>query len=344
MHKPLVCVVFSLLAYAGQAQTLAPDRYPPRFPSGAIWYQDISQVTPDSNSAAMISASGTWGPGSTEFQIDFSMHVVYSSWGSITDEPLVESNGYYLPDCDTGLIVPLPATGAIEGETGYTCSGGDCHLFVVDGDSLFESFHSNVNSSGLNSQCLALWHLNLVYPQNGRGNGCTSADAAGFPMAPLIFNPDEVYAAMQVSNGDLGHAIRFILPNSEMRTSSYVFPASHYGGPSGSSSMIPYGARLRLKSTFPMSSYNSAAQVILRSLQKYGMFLADGGNIPLTADDGMFTTHQWSDADIDIDSHSLFGVTLGDFDVMPIGTVQTSDSCTRNGFGDDVIFADGFNW
>ena len=338
-----------LFAFAcvGNAQT-PPSRTPPRFPAGAIWNQDISTLSPDPNSAAMIASSVAWGTdaaGSTRFQIDFSMHVLYSSWGNVTEQPLVEESDYYLPDCDTGYPVPLPAIGAIEGSSNYTCDyeNNDCHLFVVQGDNLFESYATTVDQAGLHSQCLVKWHLNLVYPAQGRGDGCTSADAAGFPMAPLIFNPDEVYAAMQGS-GTLGHAIRFILHNSRIRAGYYVHPASHIGAPGGPASAIPYGARLRLKSGFDLSAYNPAAQVILNTLKHYGMFLSDGGNIPLTADDGMFTTHQWAEPDLAIDSHSLYGVSLNDFEVMPIGTPVAMDGCTRDNFGDDVIFAYGFDW
>jgi serine/threonine-protein kinase len=339
---PLALYVLATLV---QAQT-PPPRDVPRFPAGAVWYQDISALTPDPNSATMTAASIGWGTGTTAFQIDFSMHRVYASWGGVTQQPLVQEQGYYLPDCDTGYGVPVPSIGAIEGSTDYTCdyANNDCHLFIVAGDTLYESFATSIDTSGLNSLCLVKWHLNLVYPPDGRGDGCTSADAAGFPMAPLIFSPDEVYAAMQVTNGDLGHAIRFVLPNPRMRANSFVHPASHYGGPSGPANAIPYGARLRLRANFDISGYNAAAQVILRTLKKYGMFLSDGGSVPLTADDGLFTVHQWTDPDIAIDSHSLFGVALGDFDVMPLGTVYTVSDCTRNGFGDDVIFADGYNW
>ena len=333
-----------LLAHAALASP--PARLVPRFPPAAIWNQDISAAAPDADSSTMINASIGWGTGSsgnTKFQIDFSMHVVFSSWGNTTSQPLVQRDGYYLPDCDTGLSVPLPATGAIEGSGDYSCSGGDCHLLVVNGDALYESWLSNVNSDGIQSQCMVTWHLNRVYPADGRGEQCTSADAAGFPIAPLLFNPDEVYAAMQVPNGDLGHAIRFILPNTRMRAGRYVHPASHAGGPSGPANAIPYGARLRLASSFNITGYNAAAQVILRTLKRYGMFLADGGSIPLTADDGLFTTNQWTDPGIDLDSHSLFGVSLDDFEVMPIGTpIVLTNDCVRN--PDDTIYADGFNW
>ena len=313
----------------------------PRFPPGAIWNQDISAQSADPNSAKMIAASVGWGTGATQFQLDFSMHTLYDAGQSTTPTALVKEPGYYLPDCDTGLSVPLPAVGAIEGSSNYRCdiANNDCHLFVVDGNMLYESYQTMVDTSGLHSLCLVKWRLDLVYPQNGRGDGCTSADAAGFPMAPLIFGPDEVYAAMQGS-GDLGHAIRFILPNSRMRRGAYVYPASHNGAPGSSSpDAIPYGAHLRLQAGFNISAYNPAAQVILRTLKKYGMFLSDGGSVPLTADDGMFSAHKWTDANINVDSHSLFGVALGNFEVMPLGSVIAYDNsspaaeCVRNNVG-----------
>lgn len=342
----LVLLLFAV--HGAQAQT-PRLRYPPRFPAGAIWYQDISGVTRDTNSVAMTAASVGWGFGATRFDIDLSMRVTYASWGGITQQSLVQESGYYLPDCDTGYSVPVPAIGAIEGSTNYACdyANNDCHLFVVDGDTLFESYQTTIDGNGLNSECLVKWHLNFVYPPEGRGDGCTSADAAGFPMAPLIFSADDVYAAMQVANGDLGHAIRFILPNSRMRAGSYVHPASHYGGPTGPSSAIPYGARLRLHAGFDISTYSPAAQVILRTLKKYGMFLADGGSVPLTGASDQFTTKKWADLGftvIDSGSQDLDGVQLSDFDVMPLGTVYATQDCVRNGFGDDVIFSDGFNW
>lgn len=345
--RAITATLSFVFACAGAAQT-PPSRAVPHFPAAAIWNQDISTLTPDPASAAMLIGSVAWGTdaaGSTKFQIDFSMHVLYSSWGNVSSQPLVQESGYFLPDCDTGYPVPLPAIGAIEGSANYTCDYGanDCHLYVVQGDTLFESYLSSVDGAGLHSGCLVKWHLNLVYPPQGRGDGCTSADAAGFPMAPLIFNPDEVYAAMQ-GGSTLGHALRFIMSNGRIRAGYYVHPASHLGAPTGSASAIPYGARLRLKPGFNVAAYNPAAQVILTTLKKYGMFLSDGGHIPLTADDGLFTTHQWADPDLAIDSSSLFGVSLNDFEVMPIGTPIAISDCVRSNYGDDVIFSDGFNW
>lgn len=347
-----------LLAQTPQPQ---PLREHVHFAPGAIWTQDISGVTADANSATMTSASVGWGTGGTSFQMDFSMHLLYVSWAGYSTAPLVKNPGYYNTDCESGFAFPLPpetTAGAVEGVSDYSsCDYGndDCHLSVVLGNTLYESYQTGVDGSGLHSTCVMRWHLNLDYPADGRGEGCTSTDAAGFPIGTMLFSPDDVDAAAHATNGDLGHALRFTLPNNRMRAASYVHPASHNGSPSSpNANAIPYGARLRLKATFAsgktVSSFssNENVRVILRTLQKYGMFLSDGGSVPLIADDGMFSTKSWDD--LAVDSHALFGIALGDFDVMPLGTVihydnnDDSAECVRNHFGEDVIFSDGYNW
>jgi hypothetical protein len=55
-----------------------------------------------------------------------------------------------------------------------------------------------------------VWDLTKTYPDGMRGDQCTSADAAGFPIAGLLPTADEVAA------GTVAHALRFILPNARM--------------------------------------------------------------------------------------------------------------------------------
>ena len=111
-----------------------------------------------------------------------------------------------------------------------TTNRDDCHLLVVWGNELYESYHSNVTGNGLQSQCALRWDLTRVYPPDGRGEQCTSADAAGFPVRALLFNADEIYDAIQ-AQGDIGHAIRFILPNDRMKAGEYVHPGNARGRP-----------------------------------------------------------------------------------------------------------------
>lgn len=323
---------------------------PPRFPDGAVWNQDIRGQRPHHRSATMIATLAQLGGfGFGRMQIDFSLHVVPAPAGapmrSIVGFPT--ANEYYAPDCEAiGSTMPVPVDAAIEGQPGLVCdnNNGDCHLLVVQGDRLYEAYRANAfGGSGLQAQCLVVWKLDWLYAADNRGDHCTSADAAGFPIAPLLFNADEVHAAMQVPDGDLGHAIRFILPNARMasrpgssqRVRVYVRPASHAGGPSGPETSVPYGSRLRLRAGFPVAQYPAAAQVILRTLQRYGMLLADGGNIALTAESDRYTTHRWADLGINsrVFDQAVPGapVRVQDFEVMNTGPqiVETYD-CVRN--------------
>jgi hypothetical protein len=339
-------IAYCTLLTTALATTPAAANPPPRFPAGAVWNQDISLAPLNPNSATQISTLNSLGGfGYGRMQIDFGMQIVNAPAGSPLRSILgYPSNAeYYAPDCDAvGTTMPVPTNGAIEASTGLACDNAneDCHLLVTQGNMLYEAYRANASgASGMQSQCLASWHLDAVYPASNRGDHCTGADAAGFPIAPLLFNADEVYAAMQVANGDLGHAIRFILPNARMATENgqkvYVRPASHAGGPSGPSGTVAYGSRLRLRANFPVNLYSPAAQVILRTMQRYGIVLADGGNIALTAESDLFTTHRWTELGIDSRTfdQQVTGapVKVTDFAVIDTGPriVETYD-CVRN--------------
>lgn len=337
----------------------------PRVHPGSPWYQRIDQAAVHPNSGTMISTlAGLGGFGNNRMQIDFSMYVLYATAGTPT-QPVIEipsanpDDDYYLPDCEAlGTPVPLPAGGAIEGQAGYSCDvfGNDCHLLVVSGNEIFEVYRANVTAQGVHSQCLARWRMDALYPATGRGEHCTSADAAGFPIAPLLFNADEVAAAAAQPDGDLGHAIRFILPNPRMASDIalggvsgrlYVRPGTHAGAPSGPAASVPYGARLRLRSDFPMTGYNAAAQVILRTMQRYGIVLADGGTVALNAESDRYTTNTWASLGI---GSRVFDQTPGaqkvfvsDFAVLDTGPrIAETYNCVRSEPAVDALFANGF--
>jgi serine/threonine-protein kinase len=367
----------------------------PKFPSNAVWSRDVSAPSlkhPNSdNMITHLSSLGGWGTGATNFKIDFSFYVLHADNGIATTPvtPLGGADSYYYPDCGDfpphspllGPVpqpIPLPPGGGIEG-TGpanyppdpnppsYSCdnNNNDCHMLIVQGNTLFESGNANVTGGQVQSECALTWDLTKVYPPQGRGNQCTSTDAAGFPVAPLLFNADEMYAAEQIANGDLGHAIRFILPNSRMAKGVFVHPATHAGAPSDTNAnAIPYGSRLRLKSTFSVAGFtagnhadggasaDAAARVILRTLQKYGMVLADGGSVPLTAEWDWYTTHKWSEFGMDRDTQAgdqlLYGIAVTDFEVVYTGpTIALTYDCDSNGnhmTPADFIFIDGFDY
>jgi serine/threonine-protein kinase len=292
-----------------------------------------------------------------DFQIDWGMYVLHAN-ASTPTRPIVaypDVGSYYDPDCDAiGSPFPVPATGGIEATDPPSLAfcdadNEDCHLLVANDTSkvLYESYATeSADSTGVHSICGLRWDLTKAYPRYGRGEHCTSADGAGFPIAPLLFNADDVWAAAQV-HGDLGHAIRFILGNNRMANDKYVHPASHgtLATSDNNANAVPYGSRLKLKLSFDVNAFstNESVRVILRTLQKYGMFLSDGGGVPLTAESDAFTTHKWDDADIGIDSHSLFGIRPTDFDVVEAGDPMTvTYDCVRT--PDDFIYIDSFDF
>jgi hypothetical protein len=299
----------------------------PYFPPGSIWTQDISHapLDPDSDTIiATLTEEGGWGRG--RMQVDFSMRVLHADahTRSVRFRFAQASHG---ADADVVSSVPLPDRGGIEGQPGYECPGleNDCHLIVVDRDhgKLYESFHANYSKGTLTGIGMVMWDLNRVYPPSGRGDQCSSADAAGFPIAPLLFNADELAA------GSINHAIRFVVPNPRIRANVFVHPATHAGGPRGLATAPAMGAHFRLRSSYDLSQLTPAARVVARAMQKYGMFLSDSGNIALTAQSDQDTAAKY--ADVGFGPHDLQALQVDDFEVVDGGKpIPLTYACVRN--------------
>jgi serine/threonine-protein kinase len=353
----------SALGALGLTMQASADVHLPKFPPGAVWNRDISAAPLNANSADMISTlTGLGGFGGGKFQIDFSIVVVHAPDGAVPTKTVIAGqfgSDYYSPDCDApGIAFPIPAQGMIEGSptNDYSCDNqnNDCHLLVVQGSTLWEAYAANVTGPSLETICALHWDLAKVYPPEGRGEQCTSVDGAGFPVAPLLFSADDVYAATQVTNGDLGHAIRFVLPNARIAAAKYVHPGTHgtkppngASGPTGPSGTIPYASRLRLRGNFNLDNYNPAAQVILRTMQRYGIVLSDGGTIALTAEDDRYNTHSWASLGIDSQvfnpGHGNPAVFASDFAVVETGAQKdVTYDCVRT--PDDFIYIDRFDY
>ena len=296
------------------------------FPSTAPWYTDITNAPKDAQSDKAIAAlqsKGGWGNG--KMQIDFSITVQHGD-ANTPMRTFVKTGDFYSPDCDF-VPMPVPVGGSLEGENGYACTGdGDCHLIVIlDAQKkLYEMWRADIEGNTFNGGCVAVWDLTKDYVPHGRGEGCTSADAGGFPMTALLFTADEVAA------GAINHAIRFILPNDRIGKQGYVHPATHATTASASTTAPnspPYGARLRLRADYPVDSLPSAgAKVVARAMQKYGMILSDGGNIALTAASDKYTTHKWSGL---LGPTDLAALKTTDFVMVDGGTRIPLNDCVR---------------
>lgn len=291
-----------------------------------FFQRDVSGEPASPQSAAMIASlrqAGGWGNGD-RFQIDFSIEVLQAD-GSTPRRSFNPTGDFYDPDCD-GVAMPVPVGGALEGESGYACEGdGDCHLIVhaPSENRLYEMWRADIRGNTFNGGCLAVWETDRTYGELLRGDQCTSADAAGFPIAPLLFSADEIAA------GSIDHAIRFILPNNRVRASRYVRPATHGTRTTGDANAPPYGVHFRLRADYPLENLpNEAARVVARALQRYGMYHADGGNIALTAQSDRFTTAKW--ADVGLAPRDLVALQVEDFEVIDHGApIEVTFDCVR---------------
>ena len=291
------------------------------------WTKDVGALDPSPDSARIIEwldQNGGWGAG--EMRIDFSLSVLAAD-ASTEMRDFWPTEDFYEPDCDH-VPFPLPAGGALEGEEGYDCTqDGDCHLLVVHEAErkLYEMWRAHIDGGGFSGGCAAVWDLTRKYPETLRGEGCTSADAGGLPISAMVFSPEEVLA------GHIDHAVRFVLPNDRIRESVYVRPATHSTfATSGGPDAPPYGTRLRLRADFPLESLPSdGARVIAEALQRYGMILADGGAITLTAETDRLSPVTWSE--LGVDSFSLASIQVTDMEVVDMGDpIEWTGECIRN--------------
>tara|TARA_B110001454_G_scaffold219199_1_gene251705 strand:+ start:8263 stop:9516 length:1254 start_codon:yes stop_codon:yes gene_type:complete len=278
-------------------------------------------------------ARGGWG-NSNIFQVDFSIDVLETTANHSTFYDFDTSASW--TDSDTLTRVPSPPSGShagFESSSGAVCDGGDCHYLVLDKSNkkLYEFYRATVNGNTLSNAGdggAVVWPFEKTWTESIRGDVCTSADAGGFSIGAMLFSAEEIKA------GAINHAIRFILPNNRIAYRTYVRPATHTTGntsgwapaptsdltesPFADSSLepgLPYGTRLRLKSSFDISTLSASAQVVARALKKYGMILADGGNIALTAKSDLNSPVKYSD--LGFNARSLASLKVTDFEVSP---------------------------
>jgi hypothetical protein len=150
------------------------------------------------------STSATARGNDNVLQTDFAIPIFFAD----ADSPRMEV-------VEVPAEMPVPADAYIEGSEDFSCDVAqeDCHLLVVDRDEgkLYELYQANEVGEQMTAGGFFVWDLNKEYPDTLRGSQCTSADAAGFPIAAMTPTADEV------ASGELSHALRFILPNDRMK-------------------------------------------------------------------------------------------------------------------------------
>ena len=271
-----------------QAQVM-PDYSGPLFPANHALNMPIDSLPVHPNSDNYINTIGK----------DVAIHPDFGTYyeGKPIGIPynLVGVSQFFAPivfeyESDPGPY-PIPSDPLIEGLNNYTEDlDGDRHLIVIDtiNFKLYETWYtwppghsmsepnnwetfppSNPSAWWAGSDAIFDLTSNRLRP-----DGWTSADAAGLPIFPLLIRYDEVERALK-SDSVIHHAIRFTVQKTQK---AYVWPARHYASNSTDTNRPPMGLRFRLKSNFDISGFSPRMQVILRTMKRYGLILADNGS------------------------------------------------------------------
>ena len=280
------------------------------FPADNLWNQNIANAAVDPNSAAIINFIGGTDPVHPDFgagQFDGSIIGIPYFVVGTSQAPVTITLTDFADESDPGPM-PVPANALVEGDPNP--GDGDRHTLVVDNNScwLYELYNAVPQSDGSwSAASTAVWDLTA---DGQRPLTWTSADAAGLSIFAGLARYDEVAA------GEIKHALRITLQNSR---SAFVPPASHWAANSTNANAAPMGMRLRLKSSFNISGFSTANQVILKALQQYGAIMADNGS-------NMFISGAPDDRWNNDDLHNLDQVTAADFEVVKMGTVYTQSN------------------
>jgi hypothetical protein len=191
----------------------------------------------------------------------------------------------------------------------------DAHAIVVQVDDcrLYESYDTTFSGTGLAAYSGAIWSLRRPFVPLPPGS--PSAMASGL----------SIYAGMarweEVASGSIRHALNWAAPAGTVSQWTFVRPASDAEGLAfkGRGYQLPYGAHLRLRSSFDTSRFGAQSAAIARAMKTYGIYLADTAHanelynaIPL---DG---SSRWNESDL----ASLDAIRISDFDVLSLGRVE----------------------
>ncbi len=232
------------------------------FPQNNFWNTPVNDLPVHSLSSAWINSigrnrgfhmdfgSGTWDGG-----------LIGIPFNLITTPVTAKTVTFYYPDESDAGPYPIPTNPAIE-------YGSDHHILTINTNNctLYEIYDASQSSGNWYAGSGAIWDLNS---NTLRPNGWTSADAAGLPIFPGLARYEEILA------GEITHALRF---TTNCTANYYIWPARHVAQSGTCTTPVPFGARFRLKADYNISGFSPQAQIILLTMKKYGIVLADNGS------------------------------------------------------------------
>ena len=270
----------------------------PVFPLDNAWNRDVSSDPVDSHSADYLAFMGA---GSLYLQPDFGGQYGQPFLVVPADQARLPISFLYASQSEPGPY-PFPHDVPIQ-------ANEDRHATVLVRDEcrIYETYNTYASGSGFHADSGAIFDLVSGAP---RPDGWTSATAAGLPILPGLTRYDEA-----VEQGEILHALAFIAGGT---AHSYVAPATHSSGSTNATYAPPMGLRVRLRADFDLSRFNGASLVILRALQKYGMFVTDSAGGQFWSVAGAQDS-RWSITDLD----QLKTVPASAFEVVRLGAVHS---------------------
>lgn len=243
------------------------------FPDNNIFNTQITNAPIHAQSATWLahvrsaSAKTTLGQGASALVYDGSRGGIPINIGGI--QRTLALDGSYGQPLDS-FTTRMPAEPRIEGEPS-PIGAWDKHVLVIDPDScmLFEhiNYRYDILRSGFVTTGSVGWDLKTNLYSTPLVKGGAGAEAAGIPMAPLIYRYDEVKA------GEIRHPIR--AAGDFIGEGKFVWPARASDGRDKDSNALPMGARLRLRANTDLSGLGPSAKVIAKALMTYGMIISD---------------------------------------------------------------------
>lgn len=261
----------------------------PIFPANHIFNTAIDNLPVDPDSDAYITTIGTTrrvhldlGTETDSTQSDYYgipynvIHggsftwpeVAYAAESAIDESDCADAAHATKSPCPASPgALPVPSSPLVEG--GINTTPGDHHMLIIDNDTcrLWELDSAIKSGSQWSIYSSATWDLesNALRPDMW-----TSADAAGFPIFPLLLRADEA------SSGTINHALRFTIDSTRR---SYLWPARHEAGDTTSTTVPQMGQLFRLKASYQIpASFGTQSRAILQALKTYGMYVADNGS------------------------------------------------------------------
>ena len=233
-------------------------------------------------------------------------------WDPLPEADCATSAKALVRPCTNGTpYLPIPASPVVEGGVSTAANHlpyGDHHMLVLDSDScwLWETYHSYKPGTTWQIFGSAAFDLssNDLHPVTW-----TSADAAGFPILPLLLRGDEA------ATGEIRHALRFTILTSKIR-GSYTWPATHEASSQTSTNLPEYGQLFRLKDSYVIpSGFTAKAKAVLTAMKIYGMYIADGGSSMYVTGD---PSAEWDDTTIG----DVQMVAASDFEAVDLAPIK----------------------